>query len=319
MSSNLAPICIFVYNRPQHTEKMLRSLVSNTLFPESEIFVFADGPKDDASPADIEKIRQVREKLIILQSNKNVHFFLSEQNTGLTKSIVSGITETINKYGRVIVVEDDLELSPGFLKYMNDALDLYENEERVMHVGAYMVPHQLDLPETFFLKTPTIWGWGTWKRSWDKYEINAAVLLEKLEKKFGKDFAYTFDVNGTYTYTKQLKDIASGKLDTWDIQWTASIYLQEGFCLHPVKSLTRNNGFDGSGVHCYPSDLFNTQQLQNTINVTPQSIEINKTGVEAFIEFFRTQNNEDELKFNSGSIGIMSNIKRTVKKIIGKK
>jgi len=282
MNPVLAPICIFVYNRPVHSEKMLNSLVANQLFSESEVFVFADGPKDGASPEEIEKIKQVRDKLKILENNKAVHYNLSEENKGLTKSIVSGITDIINKYGKVIVIEDDLELSPGFLKYMNDALNLYESEERVMHIGGYMVPHKINLPETFFLKTPTIWGWGTWKRAWGNYEINAVILLENLEAKFGKDFAYAFDVNGTYTYTKQLRDIASGKLDTWDIQWAASIYLENGLCLHPGLSLTINNGFDGSGVHCSFVETFNNQIFAKEISVFNQLLLPNKRGMKAF-------------------------------------
>lgn len=266
---------------------MLRSLINNQHFEESEVFVFADGPKENATEADIAKIREVR-KLFEQFSNKtNVKLRFSEKNRGLTTSIVSGITEIINRYGKIIVIEDDLELSPGFLKYMNDALNLYENEDRVMHVGGYMVPHNKNLPETFFLRAPTIWGWGTWKRAWDKFEIDAVVLLKNLEQKFGKNFSYELDVNGTYSYTKQLKDIASGKLDTWDIQWTASIYLYSGLCLHPNNSLSRNNGFDGSGVHCGNVELFSKQKIALNISIYAQPFYVNKKAIRAFSNHFR--------------------------------
>lgn len=294
---------------------MLRSLMSNPLFEESEVFVFADGPKENATEADIAKISDVRNIFEPLNKKPNITFRFSEKNRGLTDSIVSGISEIVNRYGKVIVIEDDLELSSGFLKYMNDALNLYENEDRVMHVGGYMVPHNKDLPETFFLRAPTIWGWGTWKRAWDKFEVNAGILLKSLEDKFGNDFSYELDVKGTYNYTKQLKDIAAGKLDTWDIQWSASIYLQNGLCLHPNNSLSRNNGFDGSGVHCYPSELFKNQNLSPSSNVKFQPLELKATALEAFTDFFKSQNSEDEIIFLKKS-GIKNRIKHAVKKLI---
>lgn len=266
--------------------------MSNPLFEESNVFVFADGPKENATEADISKIVEVRKLFEPLSNKLNVTLRFSEINRGLTTSIVSGITEIINQYEKVIVVEDDLELSPGFLKYMNDALNLYENEERVMHIGGYMVPHNKNLPETFFLRAPTIWGWGTWKRAWNKFEVDAGILLKQLEEKFGKDFSYELNVNGTYNYTKQLNDIAAGKLDTWDIQWAASIYLHEGLCLHPNNSLSRNNGFDGSGVHCYPMDIYEKQKISNSILIEEIKLETSRIGEKALMNFHVTKNKQ---------------------------
>lgn len=264
----------------------------NSLFDESELFVFADGQKENANAEDLAKIKEVRKLFEPLKDKKNVSVRFSDKNLGLTTSIVSGITEIVNRFGKVIVIEDDLELSPGFLKYMNDALNLYENEERVMHVGGYMVPHNKNLPETFFLRAPTIWGWGTWKRAWGKYEVNAGILLKNLEEKFGENFAYELDVNGTYNYTKQLKDIVTGKLDTWDIQWAASIYLQGGLSLHPNNSLSRNNGFDGSGVHCYPMDIYGKQKISNRTEVKTEKLEISSTGEKALMDFHIAKNKQ---------------------------
>lgn len=299
---------------------MLKSLIANPLFKESKVFVFADGPKENASETDLEKIKEVKTKLNALKKFTNVNILFSETNNGLTHSIVSRITEVINKYGKVIVIEDDLELSPGFLKYMNDGLNLYEKEEKVMHIGGYMVPHKMNLPETFFLKTPTIWGWGTWKRAWDMYEINARILLEKLEEKFGGNFAYQLDVNGTYNNTKQLKDIASGKLDTWDIQWASSIFLHEGLCLHPKNSLTRNNGFDGSGVHCYPSDMYEKQKIHGAIDVKKIEIRASKKGEEALMNFYIAKNKmtfdeQMESIYHKIATLVPANVKSYLKKI----
>lgn len=289
-SSDLAPICIFVYNRPEHTAKMIKGLIANTLFEQSMVYVFVDGPKDNATSEDLNKITEVKNNLNKLSRYKNVNYIFSKINKGLTKSITEGITDIIDRYNKVIVIEDDIELSPFFLQYMNEALSIYEDEEKVMHIGGYMVPNKYKLPSTFFLGTPTIWGWGTWKRAWDKIEIDARTLLSSLEKKYGPDFAFELDVKGTYNYSKQLKDIASGKLDTWDIQWAASIYLNEGLCLHPNVSLTRNNGFDGSGVHCHPSKIYEKQKIASVINVTKVRTEVNELANKSLQEFFEAKN-----------------------------
>lgn len=293
----------------------------NPLFEESEIFIFADGSKENAGADEIAKINDVRKLFEQLKENKKVSPRFSDKNLGLTTSIVSGITEIVNQFGKIIVIEDDLELSPGFLKYMNDALNVYENEERVMHIGGYMVPHKKNLPETFFLRAPTIWGWGTWKRAWGKFEIDAAVLLEKLEKDFGKAFSFKLDVNGTYNYTKQLKDIASGKLDTWDIQWAASVYLHNGLCLHPSNSLSRNNGFDGSGVHCGYVEVFNKQNITSNISVYREPFLFNKKGTKAFSQHFR-KNYHPKMKdlvkrnFYKCLSYLPSELKNSLKKVI---
>lgn len=265
--------------------------MNNLLFKESELFVFADGPKENAGGDDFVKINDVRKLFEPLKEKKNVSFRFSDKNLGLTSSIVSGITEIVSKFGKVIVIEDDLELSPGFLKYMNDALNLYENEERVMHIGGYMVPHNLSLPDTLFMRAPTIWGWGTWKRSWDKFENDASILLNNLKRIFGEDFAFKLDVNGTYNYTDQLKKIADGlHKEVWDIQWAASIFLHDGLCLHPNFSLTRNNGFDGSGVHCYPSEIYEKQKIGNEISVEKEELVICDLGEMALMNFHENKN-----------------------------
>ena len=178
--NELAPIVLFVYNRPEHTLKTLTSLSRNQLADKSELIIYADGPKINADINDLEKVKEVRKVIRRSKWCKSVEIIESPVNLGLATSIVKGISEILKKKENVIVLEDDLLLSMGFLSYMNDALDVYKNEERVMHLAGYLLPLKVKLPETFFLNIGSCWGWATWSRAWKFINLDASDLLEKV-------------------------------------------------------------------------------------------------------------------------------------------
>ena len=181
----LAPIVLFVYNRPWHTQQTLDALAKNTLALESELIVFCDGPKEGLVSSSLELIEKTR-KIVKGESRfRSVQVIESKENKGLADSIIKGVTEVVNKYGKIIVLEDDLVTSPGFLSYMNDALDVYEKENKVMHVSGYMYPVKSILPETFFIKPTSCWGWGTWKRAWDYFEKDVENQIKSIDKMKG--------------------------------------------------------------------------------------------------------------------------------------
>ena len=238
----LTPIALFVYKRPHHTRKTLESLMANAEFSDSPLYVFCDGAK---RKKDIPLVRETRE-LIRSYELDNATIIEREENMGLANSIITGVTELCNKYGRVIVVEDDLYLSPYFLKYMNTALDTYEEYDKVMHISGYMFPVRGQLPETFFYRATSCWGWGTWKRAWDKFEPDVHTLLAGFKNRKKRR---EFDIQGSMKYHRMLILQAIGMSDSWAIRWYASVFLNNGLCLHPGKSLVNNIGHDDSGVH----------------------------------------------------------------------
>ncbi|MEE9118606.1 MAG: glycosyltransferase, partial [Calditrichia bacterium] len=247
---NNTPIAFFAYNRPEHTKKALESLSQCGGAVESELFIFCDGSK---KPEDEENVKAVR---ILVKSKKwcgKVNIIERDKNRGLANSIISGVTEIVNRYGRIIVLEDDLVLSPEFLNYMNDALEIYENEPRVMHIAGYTPPLKGNLPETLFYRLSTCWGWATWKRAWEKFEPDVNKLLARLKnKKIQSDF----NINGSMNFYQTLRDNAKGRLKTWAIHWYASVFLSGGLCLHPGMSMVNNIGHDGTGMHCGKTDVF---------------------------------------------------------------
>jgi len=240
---NLAPIVLFAYNRFWHTRQTIESLQKNLYAGQSNLFIFSDGPKTDK---DEPKVKEVREYLKTIKGFNNIEIIEREKNWGLANNIIDGVTKIVNEYGKIIVLEDDLITSPYFLKYMNEALDRYKDEEVVMHISGYMYPIKTDgLPDTFFLKPASCWGWATWERAWKYFKRNPEKQIKILTKKQIKDF----NLNNSYDYWSHLVLNYQGKLYTWAIFWYLTVYLNNGLSLHPRESLTNNVGTDGSGTH----------------------------------------------------------------------
>jgi hypothetical protein len=165
---------------------------------------------------------------------------------------------------RVIVLEDDLELSPFFLRYMNEALEMYASDSKVAAVHGYVSSVGSELPETFFLHEPGCWGWGTWKRAWDLFEPDGAKLLKMIEE---KSLQSRFDWGGAYPHTQLLRDQVLGRNNSWAIRWYATLFLEGKLSLHPGRSLVRNIGFDGSGTHGDNVRRWDTQLTDRPIEV----------------------------------------------------
>ena len=249
MTVPLAPIVLFVYNRPWHTLQTLNALMQNELANESVLYIFADGPKENATEEELKKTKKVRDVIRTKKWCKEIHIIESENNKGLSDSIIKGVTEIVNRYGKVIVLEDDILSSEGFLKYMNDALNLYSDNESVgcIHAWNYDLDTKDYAESTFFLKGGDCWGWATWKRSWDVFESNGALLMQSFTSKQSQ---YEFDRRGTHRYTDMLEAQINGTNDSWAIRWHASLYLSNNYCLQPTRAIVKNIGLDNSGIHC---------------------------------------------------------------------
>ena len=276
----LAPIVLFVYNRPWHMRQTIEALQKNELAEASGLFIFSDGPK---SGDDKEKVLEVREYIKTISGFKRVNLVEREQHLGLANSIINGVTEIINKYGRIIVLEDDMVSSPYFLKFMNEALEFYKDEEKVISIHGYIYPVNAQLPETFFLRGADCWGWATWKRGWDLFEPNGRKLLHEIWK---RKLQKRFDINGAYPYTKMLEKQIRGKNDSWAIKWYASAFLKNKLTLYPGRTLVFNIGLDGSGMHCRVTNIYDTKVSKEPISIKNIPIEENSValaGIEKYL------------------------------------
>jgi hypothetical protein len=239
----LAPICLFVYARPEHTRRSLAALAAADLAADSILLVYADGPRGDEPPG---RIAEVRQLIRAARGFGSVEIFEREKNAGLAESIIAGVTDACRRFGKAIVVEDDVVVSRYFLRYMNDGLTLYADEEQVCGIGGYMYPVSEPLPDQFFLGITDTWGWATWKRCWDAFEPDAAKLLAEIRR---RGLASRFNMDNSYDYLRMLKDCAEARNSSWGIRWYAVNMLAGRLTLYPGKSMTANIGLDGTGYH----------------------------------------------------------------------
>lgn len=275
----LAPIALFVYNRPKHTERTIKFLQQNLLAPDSRLYIFSDGPKNNA---DEEQVSEVRNFIKSVDGFKSVKVIESKTNKGLANSVIEGVTQLNNNYGQVIVFEDDLVSSPHTLTYFNEALNRYRNEEKVMHIGAYMYHlKENNLPESFFYRAATSWGWATWQSAWQHFEPN----IDKLIAQFDRQKINEFAIEGTMNFWKQMQDFKKGKNNSWAIRWYASVFLKGGLTLNPSQSLVNNIGHDGTGVHSGINDIYNVIINPKPITKFPTEVTENKEAYQAIKAF----------------------------------
>lgn len=258
-----APIALFAYNRPEHLLRTLSSLRADRLAGESDLFVISDGPRDTA---DAERVAEVRRVLADVGGFRSVSIDERPINLGLAASIIDGVTRIVSDHGRIVVLEDDMVTSQWFLTYMNDALDLYEDDERVISVSGYCFPIAAQLPATFFRRGADCWGWGTWARGWELFEPDGGLLLSELRR---RDLEWAFDLEGAYPHTAMLEEQIRRENNSWAIRWQASAELANKVTVYPGQTLLCNIGHGGSGTHSGTTTLFGDES-----GVTPEPVPV---------------------------------------------
>lgn len=238
-----APVAVFAYRRPDHLRNTLQSLMNCSGFAGTPVIVFCDGKKGDGDAAAVEATRTVARELL----GNLAEFRFAEANRGLARSIIDGVTETVNRYGRVIVVEDDLQLNAEFLNYMNASLDRFEDADQVFQVSGYSFSTNKPASgQAQFFPFIVSWGWGTWKRAWDRFDP-ASKGWEALREDAA--LRRRFNLGGAYDYASMLFRQMAGRGDSWAIRWYWTVFSQGGLVLFPPVTLVSNTGFDGSGTH----------------------------------------------------------------------
>lgn len=239
-----APVAVFAYNRPDHLQRTLTSLLACDGFEEAPVTVFCDGPRSPDNSVAVEAAREVAR--MVLGSRADLR--LASENRGLARSIISGVTELVDRHGRVVVVEDDFDLAPDFLPYMNDALDRFGNDERVFQVSGHMfdVPEFAGRETAVILPMTTTWGWGTWARAWAAFDPKATGWRQLATD---RALRRRFNLGGVYDYSSMLQRQMEGRRDSWGILWYWSVFRAKGLGVFPPTTLVHNTGQDGSGTH----------------------------------------------------------------------
>ena len=277
----LAPIVVFTYNRPEHTQRTLNALLMNPLANESDIIIYSDSARTANHKKAVDEVRSYLSEITGFRSIKVIHRY---ENFGLAESIIQGVTEVLQRSEKVIVLEDDMVVSPYFLEYMNVALEQFVDDDRVISVHGYVYPVDFELPEAFFITGADCWGWATWRRGWALFNSDGQYLLDELVR---RHLIQEFDYNGAYPFLNMLKDQIKRENDSWAIRWHASAFLANKLTLYPGRSLVNNIGNDSSGTHCGDSDSMDAKLSETKINLNNIAVEPSQMGREAFEIFFR--------------------------------
>lgn len=241
-----APVALFVFNRPEHTRSILYDLLSQPECGRTTLYIFSDGARSDEDVAAVEQVRGICREV---RGFADIHLIEHSSNIGLARNLTEGITYVLQRHSRVIVLEDDLHLSPYALGWTNEALRLYADIPEVSHINLGTFYAHPKLPSSFLSHFIGSWGWATWREDWEKYwEPDGSKLLSAYEA--NKPLSKLFDYNGHYPFVRMLRRQTLGQNQSWAVRWHASLVLHRQLSYNANPSLAANVGFDGTGTHC---------------------------------------------------------------------
>lgn len=250
---NYAPIVMFVYNRADHFEQTYRALAACPEAKESELFIFSDGAKNETV---VVKVQQVRDALRAAKEKNDflaLHIIESPVNKGLAKSVITGVSQVMEGFGKAIVVEDDCVVSPYFLNYMNKALDAYESDRRIGSIAGYTPVFSFpeNYQEDVFLTFRSCsWGWATWKDRWDTVDWDMGYM-----KQFYRNLSLIRKINscGADRFIRLYRQ-TKGNSSSWSVRFGAQLVMNDLYTVYPRYSYVSNIGCDASGVHSRAED-----------------------------------------------------------------
>lgn len=268
----MAPIIVFAYNRADHLRKTLTWLGQNELADQSALYIFCDGPKPNATEEQLAKVKAAREvahEVAIVPTFKEVHIIERKENLGLGTSVITGVTEIVNKYGKVIVLEDDLETSPYFLSYMNQCLDHYEARKSVFSISGLSRPH----PERFYPKDypydvyvslthhPT--GWGTWVDRWNQvdWDVKDLAIVQndpQMIQAFRRAEHCQYDELVWQQQTKK---------NIWSARFAFAHFVNHAVSICPIVSYINHIGWDAEATNARGSNLWNFERLADNADM----------------------------------------------------
>lgn len=241
----IAPLVLFVFNRPRETRLMLESLRRNALAAQSVLYIFSDAPR---VPDDVAKVAAVRQYIGLLSGFRHTIIEYAPVNKGLANSVISGVDAVLKKHGKAIVLEDDLVVSPDFLTFMNQALTLFVDRKDIWSVAGYSPP--IALPggyhsDTFLLKRASSHGWGTWINRWERVDWDVSDFLLFRQNRVARR---AFDETGNDMF-RTLGLQQAGRTNSWAIRFCYSQFKHAAYTVYPVQSKVQINGYGAGATH----------------------------------------------------------------------
>jgi glycosyltransferase involved in cell wall biosynthesis len=242
---SLAPILLFVYNRLDTLKQTVQSLQQNELASESSLYIFSDAPKSETQK---EMVGEVRNFSKNISGFKSIKVIEAEKNLGLANSIIFGVTKMINEHGSVIVLEDDLLLTPNFLSFMNSSLALYEKNDKVFSVSGFIFDLKVAREyryDVFFTKRHCSWGWAMWKDRWNEIDWNVSDFSDFASSKEQQN---SFNELGS-DLSESLKKQMRGEINSWAIRCNYHQFKKNSYTVYPIESKVDNLGFGIEATH----------------------------------------------------------------------
>ncbi len=282
-----APLILFVYNRVNHTKQTLKAVSENILAKDTDLFLFSDGAKGENDRLKVAQVRRYIDEFEEDNVFKNVYIEKASCNNGLANSIINGVSKVIRKYGKVIVLEDDLVTSPYFLKFMNDCLDFYEENDKVWSIGGatYEMNSLKNYPHSVYaIWRGSSWGWATWEDRWEKVDWKMTDYISfmkdrKRKKVFQKKCGEDIIIG--------LKKQMLGWTDSWAIRWCYQQFKEDMVSICPVQSLIKNIGFDGSGIHSDSYDRFHILMEVQRWQYILENIDVDERIINEFCRYYK--------------------------------
>lgn len=233
------PVAFIIFNRPDTTKEVFEQIRQAK---PKKLYLISDAPRAGRED-DVKKVEETR---CFVESNIDWDCQLltnyATENMGCKNRVSSGISWVLSQEERTIILEDDVVPTQEFFKFCQEMLDIYEKNSRVMMVSGTNLLQNNKIEDSYtFSCYSSIWGWATWKRAWDKYDIDIkewpTVHKEGKFKCVQNGLAYLFlkrNMDSVYTHKK----------DTWDIQWDFCRYYHKGLGIVPAVNMVKNIGFD---------------------------------------------------------------------------
>lgn len=252
-----APIGLTVYSRLDHLRQTVAALQENTLASQSSLYIFSDGPR----PGDEAAVDAVRQFIRSIDGFANVEIIERQENSRIANNR-GGQRDLLDKFGEMIWMAEDIVTAPGFLAYMNAALDHYRDNGRIVSVSGYapviaMPPDYTQ--DIFFMRRFSAWGFGIWKDRYDR--AGRAIDRDDYLRNIRNGDFYRKLVSAGEDIPAMINREVSGSIDALDVRIMYQQAVHDWYTVYPRRSLVQNIGHDGSGLHCGVSDRFQHDRL----------------------------------------------------------
>lgn len=275
LTPNTTPVLLIIFNRPEKVKQLIEAL---SVIKPKHIYIAADGPRSHV-PTDKDRCEETRTIASAIAWECEIHTNFQAVNLGCKRGVSTAITWFFERVPAGIILEDDCIPTPSFFSYCTELLERYRENDQIMHISGstFIDPeiHTDTMNSYYFSNIPLIWGWASWRRAWNKYDIEMNDI-ESL-KKYLSDKNIFSSKSFRYFWITLFRHIKKNNIDTWDGQWVYSILKSDGICITPSHNLIKNIGFDSDATHTTEAVSFSRGLGELSFPLThPNNISIDK-------------------------------------------